>query len=99
MPDMPPTLTLPNASGAQDPFLTNWASQENTALIAYFRAVVQLVNALSKVDTAANRATTPDFDHILFTESDSNQTYVAINGVWTSLGEQRDSRRYALLVG
>lgn len=63
--------------------------------------MIQTLNALSRVDTIANRPAIPDLDHIFFTASDTSQTYVAVNGVWVQLsgvGVQLDARRYALLV-
>jgi len=48
--------------------------------------MIQTLNALSRVYTAANKPTTPDLDHILFTASDTDRTYVAVNGAWKEVG-------------
>lgn len=75
MPDLPQTLQLP-------PETKGWAHHFGQL----WTLVIQTLNALSRVDTTANKPTTPDLDHILFTESDSEQhTFVAVSGVWQGL--------------
>lgn len=44
--------------------------------------MIQTLNALSRVDTAANKTATPDLDHIFFTESDTGLVFVAVAGEW-----------------
>mgnify|MGYP001614191150 CR=1 FL=1 len=72
MPDLPQTINLPTETKSWSPeLLRNWT------------LMIQTLNALSRVDTTANKPTTPDLDHILFTESDSEQhTFVAVSGAW-----------------
>lgn len=45
-----------------------------------------VVNALVKVDTLANRTSTPDIDEIFFVASDTYQMYVGIDAVWAAVG-------------
>lgn len=93
MPDLPQTINLPTITKEWSPeLLRNWT------------LMIQTLNALSRVDTAANKPATPDLDHIFFTESDTENTYVAVNGAWMlvgggTLGLTDEDRRYALLVG
>lgn len=75
MPDLPQTLSLP-------PETNKWSLQFGQI----WKLVIQTLNALSRVGVAADKTTTPDLDHILYTESDGEQrTYVAVNGVWQGL--------------
>ncbi len=75
MPDLPQTLQLPaETRGWAHHFLQVWT------------LVIQTVNALSRVDLAANKPAVPDLDHIFFTESDGlGITYIAVNGAWRPL--------------
>lgn len=98
MPSVPTQLVLPHLI-TDDRVLSLWSEQLASILIQFLRLNTYTLNALSTVETAANQTTTPDLDEIFFTASDENQTYVAVNAVWTSLGLQRDARRYSLLVG
>lgn len=73
MPDLPQTIirTQPDVfSGLQRSLTTT----------------IQTVNALSRVDTLANRPATPALDHIFFTTSDTQQTFVGVNGAWQEVG-------------
>ena len=45
-----------------------------------------VINALSQVDTLANRDATPALDHTLFTASDTDQTFVGVSGAWKEIG-------------
>lgn len=49
-------------------------------------AAIYVVNALSQVDTLANRDSTPALDHIFFTASDTDQTFVGVSGAWRQIG-------------
>ena len=75
MPDLPQTVNLPIETKSWSPeLLRNWT------------LMIQTLNALSRVDTAANKPATPDLDHIFFTESDGARlTYIAVNGTWREL--------------
>lgn len=71
MPDLQQTVNLPAfTAGWAGPFLTAW------------RLMIQTLNALSRVDTTANKPSTPALDHIFFTESDTHRTFVAVDGAW-----------------
>jgi hypothetical protein len=75
MPDLPQTINLPQITKEWSPeLLRNWT------------LMIQTLNALSRVDTAANKPALPDLDHIFFTESDGSEiTYIAVSGVWRAL--------------
>lgn len=75
MPDLPQTISFPPETRA-------WSHQ----FAQVWSLVIQTINALSRVDLAANKPATPDLDHIFFTESDGSQiTYIAVNGAWRAL--------------
>ena len=75
MPDLPQTINLPSEA-------RSWSNE----LLRSWVLMIQTLNALSRVDTTANRPATPDLDHILFTESDSEQhTFVAVSGAWQGI--------------
>jgi len=98
MPKVPSQLDLPNAPEPSTGF-GRWATSLLTGLQRQWTNLTYVVNALSQVGTEAERPSAPLQDHIFYTASDTQQTYVAVGGAWASLGEQRDGRRYALLVG
>lgn len=47
--------------------------------------LVQVVNGLLHVDTAANMPSSPLLDEILFYEQDTGRSYVAVSGNWIHL--------------
>jgi hypothetical protein len=75
MPDLPQTISFPPETRAWSHRFAN-----------IWNLMIQTLNALSRVDTAANKPTTPDLDHIFFTASDTDRTYVAVAGVWKEVG-------------
>lgn len=68
-----------------------WVASFYSALVRLWTQLIYVVNALSKVDTLANRPDTPDIDHIFFTASDTGQTFVAIDGEWEPVGPRHGS--------
>lgn len=64
-------------------------------LCAEFDRIIHILNALSRVDTLANRTPTPTLDHIMFHASDTNESFVAINGEWVSIGPRRGTATIA----
>lgn len=55
-----------------------------------------VINALSHTGTAAGRPTASPqiLDDTFYTETDSNQTFLVIDGEYTSLGQQRDVQSF-----
>ena len=104
MPELPqfPLFTARQREGVQivgrpttTDDLVTWLNSFESAIQRLWTSLVFVVNALSRTDTAANKPTTPELNDILFTETDTNQTYVAVAGAWKSLGGQRDSRVFS----
>jgi len=82
VPDIPQHISLPNLNEATLPIIEQWGNSLTQQLIRVWTSVVQTLNALSRVDTAANKLTTPLLDHVFFTESDTGITYIAVAGAW-----------------
>ena len=78
--------------------LEEWLDSFEPALQRLWTSSTFVLNAISKNDTAANRPATPELNEPFFTETDTNQTYIAVAGVWKSLGDQRDSRAFAFFM-
>ncbi len=100
MPNIPQQLSLPRFSGNDLRGVEVWGDNLIAALIRVWTVLVQTINALSQTDTLANRQSVPDLDHIFFTTSDTEQTFVAVDGAWKVIGGagNQDSRRYTLLI-
>lgn len=99
MPDLPQHLPLPSLQASSVTDVNRWGNSTTQSLIRVWTGMIQALNALSRTGTAATMPTTPPMNTGFFTNTDANQTYIAVNGVWKSLGEQRDGRRYTLLIG
>jgi hypothetical protein len=51
------------------------------------------VNALSQTGTAAQKPSTPDLNHIFYTESDTKKTFVGVDGAWVQVGRNLTVRK------
>lgn len=75
MPELPQTINLPTET-------KSW----NNELLRNWTLMIQTLNALSQTGLTADKPTTPDLDHIFYTESDGEQrTFVAVAGVWVGI--------------
>lgn len=75
MPELPQTVNLPTET-------KSW----NNELLRNWTLMIQTLNALSQTGLTADKPTTPDLNHIFYTESDGEQrTFVAVNGVWIGI--------------
>lgn len=74
MPSLPQTFDIPHGEITYETLARIWGRQWTSAM--------QIVNASLKIDTAANRSTTPLFDESLFYASDTGVLTVGSAGVW-----------------
>lgn len=74
MPNLPQTFDLPRNEPSWADLARVWMRQ--------WTGMTQVVNAALKVDTIANRPATPQFNETLFYASDTDQLYIAVDGVW-----------------
>lgn len=85
MPAVPQHPQLPPEPTSTDG-LVRWAVSFQRAFQRLWTTTVYVLNALSKVDTLANRTATPDIDETFFIASDTYQQYVGIGGTWAAVG-------------
>ena len=64
----------------------SWILHWNELFGRLWSLLVYTVNAACKVDTLANRTSTPVLNEILFVASDTYQEYVGVAGVWSAVG-------------
>lgn len=64
----------------------NWISTFLQMFVRLYTTLAYTLNALCKVDTIANRTSTPALDEIFFVASDTYQLYVGSSGVWVAVG-------------
>lgn len=74
MPSLPQTFDIPHGEITYETLARIWGRQWTSAM--------QIVNAALKIDTAANRPTTPLFDESLYYASDTGVLSVGSAGVW-----------------
>ena len=75
MPDLPQTMALPKETQP-------WSHRLTQA----WTLMIQTLNDLSRTGLAADKTTTPNLNHSLYTESDGEQrSYVAVDGVWVGI--------------
>ena len=91
MPDLPQHIALPRLGAQALEEVERWGNSLIQQWIRVWSLAIQTVNALSRVDTLANRPTTPALDHVFFTTSDSKQTFVGVSGAWENVGPRRGS--------
>lgn len=89
MPDLAQHLQVGAAGPSED--LATWSRLLSGSLSRAWTQMVQVLNALSRTDTLANRPATPDLNHSFFTTSDSKQTFIGVAGVWEAVGPRRGS--------
>ena len=86
MPDVPAIPRLPAPPSRDLDALATWAESLTSSLRQLWTPMVYTLNALCKVETLANRSSTPDLNEILFVASDTTQVFVAIDGAWVLVG-------------
>ena len=84
MPALPPNPALP-APPADIP-AHGWILRWNDLFSRLWSTLIYTVNAVCKVDTLANRTSTPALNEIIFVASDTYQEYAGIAGVWAAVG-------------
>lgn len=80
---------LPGLEDTSPSGLLKWSESLLAAIRRLWTTLIYTVNALSLVDTLANRTATPGQNHLIFTASDSLQTFVGVAGVWQNAGPRR----------
>ncbi|HAM54126.1 MAG TPA: hypothetical protein DCQ64_01395 [Candidatus Rokubacteria bacterium] len=91
MPNLPSQPILPGPDAPEGPSLKRWGEGLVATLRRHWVQLTYVVNALSLVDTLANRTSTPGINHIFFTASDTKQTFVGVGGAWENVGPRRGS--------
>lgn len=86
MPNLPTSPVLPQHPGGQYPETQTWVAVYLHTFSRIWSQLVQTLNGLSKVDTLANRTSTPIQNEQYFVASDTYQQYVGIAGVWEAVG-------------
>lgn len=93
MPSLPQAPTIPVLSHQTAHLperrlhtLGAWAESFSPTFVRLWTMLVHTVNALCKVDTLANRPATPELNETFFVASDTDRTYVAVNGAWREVG-------------
>lgn len=82
MPDLPSNPLLPQHPFGGDPTTKTWAAALLRTLTRLWSDIISVVNALSDVDTLANRRSTPDINEIFFTATDTDQLFIGVSGAW-----------------
>lgn len=86
MPNLPQLAQVPIPAEAGDQGLRRWASAFTQAFVRLWITLVHTVNALCKVDTAANRLTTPELNETFYFAHDTDRLFVAVSGAWEEVG-------------
>lgn len=82
---------LLSPEGHSGPELHKWGDGLVASLRRLLTMMLHTVNALSIVDTLANRTSTPGQNHILFTASNTKETFIGVSGAWQMVGPRRGS--------
>lgn len=91
MPNIPLHPILPGLEDPSPQGLLKWSESLLAAIRRLWTTLTYTVNALSLVDTLANRTSTPGQNHIFFTTSNSKETFVGVAGAWQMVGPRRGS--------
>ena len=91
MPDLPAQIVLPPMTPDAANATAGWAMGLQQTLTRLWAQLHFVVNGLSKVDTLANRRSTPIFNEAFFTASNTKQTFAGVAGVWENVGPRRGS--------
>lgn len=90
MPQLPEVARFPAIPKGADPAgIVHWAQALAVTLTQLWRNMVYTYNALFRIDTLANRTTTPDLDESFFAASDTKQLFGGVSGAWENLGPRR----------
>lgn len=89
MPNLPQSFDYPRQLSTEEAKtpdgLWKWLQSYHKIIQRQWTAMVQVLNAVWKVDTAANRPTTPFLDEIAFYTSDTGVVYLGVQGVWRTI--------------
>ena len=86
MPNLPQVAQLPPPAGPAEADLRQWSLGFTSAFVRLWIGLVHVVNALCKVDTAANRPSTPELNETFFYEHDTERLRIGVSGVWEHVG-------------
>lgn len=95
MPELPNNPLLPQHPAGGAPETKTWTSSFMHTLGRIWAELIFVVNALCKVDTLANRRSTPEMNEGFFAASDTRQLFVGISGTWENLGPRRGTATVA----
>lgn len=84
IPNLPQSLDTPRQPLEQDTQIS-WLEGFYRMLQQQWTRMVQVLNAVWKIDTAANKPTTPLLDEAAFYESDTGRVFLASAGLWVLL--------------
>lgn len=83
MPNLPQNLDFPRATATSK--LEDWTQAFHKVLQRQWTQLTQAVNAVWKVDTLANRSSTPLLDEAAFYAKDTGVCYLGVQGNWRVL--------------
>lgn len=90
MPQVPEILLLPPVPDeAKDIALAKWGGELLRAITRMWVEMTYTYNALCRVDTLANRTSTPDLNESFFIASDTQQVFGGVAGAWNNAGPRR----------
>lgn len=89
MPRLPQQPILASPDGTTGPELRAWGDGLVASIRRLWTMLTYTVNALCRVDTLANRTSTPTINEIFFVASDTLQLFVGVAGAWQNAGPRR----------
>ena len=89
MPSLPSNPMLPQHPQGGTPETKTWSGNFTHTLGRIWSELVFTVNTLCRVDTLANRRTTPQLNESFFAASNTRQLFVGVAGTWENVGPRR----------
>lgn len=90
IPGLPQHPQIPPEPTGSEP-IVRWGVSFQRAFQRLWTSTVYVINAICKIETLANRPSTPDLDETFFYESDSKALSVGSAGAWVQVGPRRGS--------
>ena len=90
MPALAQQPRMPSIPDIEDPKqLAQWVDSFHRTFQRLWTEMMYTLNALCKVDTLANRSSTPALDETFFVSSDTSQLWGGVSGAWVNVGPRR----------
>ena len=84
MPNLPQAVVFSRLH-TDNPILEKWSNGVTQEMKRVLEQAFQTVNALSMVDTIANRTSAPDLNDTIYTAQDTGVVFIGNQGVWETL--------------